>query len=215
MRSFPEYPNFFCVDHPLVLHKLTQMREVGRESFGFRSLLKEISKLIGYEISRGLPVAQRKITTPLAEMMAPTLAGPVPCIVPVLRAGLGMADGLLDLIPTAQVGHIGVYRDHDTKQPVEYLIRLPKNVGQAFFIVDPMLATGHSLAHTCDVLVRHGVAPEKISVMVLVAAPEGVRYFQSRYPAIRAYSAALDEKLNENAYIVPGLGDAGDRMFGT
>jgi uracil phosphoribosyltransferase len=126
-----------------------------------------------------------------------------------------MADGLLDLMPTAQVGHLGVYRDHDTKKPVEYLLRLPKNKGQWFFIVDPMLATGNSLVHCCDILIRHGIAPEKIRAMCLVAAPEGLETFFKTHPNIRVYCAALDERLNENAYIVPGLGDAGDRMFGT
>lgn len=215
MREYSEYPNFYAVDHPLILHKLTQMRDVGREAFGFRTLLREISLLIGYEITRGLELTKRPIQTPVAAMLAPTLVGPDPCIVPVLRAGLGMADGLLDLMPTAAVGHIGLYRDHASKKPVEYLVRLPKNVGQTFFVVDPMLATGNSLAHTCDVLVRHGIAPDKIRVMALVAAPEGVRVFFARHPAIKVYCAALDDRLDENAYIVPGLGDAGDRMFGT
>jgi uracil phosphoribosyltransferase len=215
MKQYPEFPNFFCVDHPLILHKLTQLRETQCKPFGFRTMLREISMLIGYEISRDLPMTTRRIQTPITAMDAPTLAIPDPCIVPVLRAGLGMADGLLDLMPTAQVGHIGVFRDHETKKPVEYLVRLPKNIGQNFFVVDPMLATGNSLVHVCDVLIRHGIAPDKISVMALVAAPEGVRQFASSYPTIRVYCAALDEKLNENAYIVPGLGDAGDRLFGT
>ncbi len=215
MKSYKEFPSFFCVDHPLIRHKLTQMRETSCEALGFRRLLREISLLIGYEISRDLPMSSRRIRTPIAEMEAPTLDAPTPCIVPVLRAGLGMADGLLDLMPSAQVGHIGVYRDHETKKPIEYLVRLPKNVGQNFYIVDPMLATGNSLIHVCDVLLRHGVLPEKISIMALVAAPEGVRAFAAKYPSIRVYCAALDEKLNANAYIVPGLGDAGDRLFGT
>ena len=215
MRQFPEFPNFHCVDHPLIQHKLTQMRETSCGAFGFRGLLREISMLIGFEISRGLQLTTRRIRTPMTEMTAPTLAGPDPCIVPVLRAGLGMAEGLLDLMPTAQVGHIGVYRDHVTKQPVEYLVRLPKNAGQPFFVVDPMLATGNSLVHACGVLVQHGIAPEKIRVMALVAAPEGLRRFFSQYPDIKVYAAALDEKLDGNAYIIPGLGDAGDRMYGT
>jgi len=215
MRHYPEFPNFFCVDHPLILHKLTQLRDVQCKSFGFRTMLREISSLIGYEISRELPLTTRRIKTPMMEMDAPTLATPDPCIVPVLRAGLGMAEGLMDLMPTAQVGHIGVYRDHDTKKPVEYLVRLPKNIGQDFFVVDPMLATGNSLAHVCDVLLRHGISAEKIRVMALVAAPEGVRQFLSLHPTIRVYCASLDEKLNEHAYIVPGLGDAGDRLYGT
>jgi uracil phosphoribosyltransferase len=215
MKLYPEFPTFFGIDHPLISHKLTQMRDIQCKSFGFRTLLREISLLIGYEISRKLPLTTRHICTPIMEMDAPTLATPDPCIVPVLRAGLGMAEGLVDLMPTAQVGHIGVYRDHDTKKPVEYLVRLPKNVGQNFFVVDPMLATGHSLAHVCNVLIHHGILPEKISVMCLVAAPEGVRQFTTQHPTILIYCAALDEKLNENSYIVPGLGDAGDRLYGT
>lgn len=215
MRQFPEFPNFHCVDHPLIQHKLTEMRDVSRGAFIFRSLLREISMLIGYELSRELPLENKTIQTPMTRMKAPTLAGPVPCIVPVLRAGLGMAEGLLDLIPTAQVGHVGVYRDHDTKRPVEYLVRLPKNEGQPFFVVDPMLATGYSLVHTCNVLVKHGVRPENIKVMALVAAPEGLRNFFAAHPGIGVYCAALDEKLDDRAYIIPGLGDAGDRMYGT
>jgi uracil phosphoribosyltransferase len=215
MRSFPEFPHFFCFDHPLIQHKLTQMRDATCGAFGFRTLLREIALLMGYEITRGMQLTQRPIRTPVTDMIAPSLAGPEPCIVPVLRAGLGMAEGLLDLMPLAQVGHIGVYRDHATKQPVEYLVRLPKNTGQDFFVVDPMLATGNSLVHTCNVLTRHGIAPQKIRVMALVAAPEGLRNFFAGYPNVDVYCAALDKKLDGNAYIVPGLGDAGDRMYGT
>ena len=215
MRQIPEFPNFHIVDHPLIQHKLTQMRAVECQAYGFRAMLREISMLVGYEISRGLELTKKAIRTPLTEMSAPVLVGPEPCIVPVLRAGLAMADGLLDLMPTAQIGHIGVYRDHETKKPVEYLVRLPKNRGQAFFVVDPMLATGNSLVHACDVLIRHGIQPEKIRAMALVSVPEGLRTFFQHHPKIQVYSAALDERLNENAYIVPGLGDAGDRMYGT
>lgn len=215
MNPHPQSPSFFHVDHPLIAHKLTLMREESCTSLSFRILLREISALIGYEISRNLRLTTRRIHTPLCDMDAPVLADEAPCIVPVLRAGLAMAEGLQDLIPAASVGHIGVYRDHDTKMPVEYLVRLPQNVGQDFFVVDPMLATGNSLIHACDILMRHGVAAEKIRVMSLVAAPEGVRTFATRHPGIHIYCAALDEKLNENAYIVPGLGDAGDRMYGT
>jgi uracil phosphoribosyltransferase len=215
MKGYAEFPNFFCVDHPLIQHKLSQIREASCKSLGFRTILREISLLMGYELSRDLPMKTRRIRTPITEMDAPTLATPDPCIVPVLRAGLGMAEGLLDLIPTAQVGHIGVYRDHETKKPIEYLVRLPKNIGQHFFVVDPMLATGNSLTHVCDVLIRHGISPDKISIMALVAAPEGVKAFSSHHPTIRITCAALDEKLNNDAYIVPGLGDAGDRLYGT
>ncbi|MGE0108927.1 MAG: uracil phosphoribosyltransferase [Bdellovibrionales bacterium] len=215
MQQHPTYPHFFIVDHPLIQHKLTQMREKHVEAFGFRTLLREISMLIGYEITRGMEVQNRTIETPLARMAAPSLVGPSPCIVPILRAGLGMADGLLDLIPTAQVGHLGVYRDETTKRPVQYLHRLPTNKGQWFFIVDPMLATGNSLAYCCDLLIKHGIEPHKIRAMSLVAAPEGLATFFNKHPNIKVYCAALDERLNDTAYIVPGLGDAGDRMFGT
>ena len=215
MKQFPEFPNFYLVDHPLIVHKLSQLRDVQCKPMGFRTMLREISMLIGYEITRNLPITLKHIQTPLTAMDAPMLDIPDPCIVPVLRAGLGMSDGLLDLIPTAQVGHIGVYRDHDTHQPVEYLVRLPKNVGQHFFVVDPMLATGNSLVHVCDVLIKNGILAGKISCMALVAAPEGVREFAKHHPTSPVYCAALDDHLNEKAYIVPGLGDAGDRMFGT
>lgn len=215
MQQHPKYKNFYYVDHPLILNKLTQMREKHVEAFGFRTLLREISMLIGYEITRDMEVADRPIETPVAPMNAPSLVGQQPCIVPILRAGLGMSDGLLDLIPTAQVGHLGVYRNEETKKPVEYLHKLPKNKGQWFFIVDPMLATGNSLAYCCDLLIKHGIAPDKIRAMCLVAAPEGLEIFFGKHPDIKVYCAALDEKLNDKAYIVPGLGDAGDRMFGT
>lgn len=215
MRTYPHLPNFFCVDHPLILHKLSQLRDKDCGRLGFRTMLKEISLLIGYEISRELPLTSRRITTPLCEMDAPTLATPDPCIVPVLRAGLGMAEGLMELMPSAQIGHIGVFRDHETKLPVEYLVRLPKNIGQEFFVVDPMLATGNSLVHACDILIRHGVSPDKLRAMALVAAPEGVALFHKHHPNVRVYCAALDDHLNDKAYIVPGLGDAGDRLFGT
>ena len=215
MKPLPAFPHFYLVHHPLVQHKLTQMREQTCKYYGFRTLLREIALLIGYEISREMELTKRPIHTPLAAMMAPTLQGPDPCIVPVLRAGLAMADGLLDLIPTAQVGHIGLYRDEKTKKPQEYLVRLPKNIGQEYFLLDPMLATGHSLVHATDILIRHGVAPEKIRTMVLIAAPEGLLTFFAKYPRIKVYGAGLDDKLDENAFIHPGLGDAGDRMFGT
>ena len=170
---------------------------------------------MGYEIFRDLPLTVRKIITPLCDMVAPTLVDPTLCIVPVLRAGLAMADGLLKLMPTAQIGHIGIYRDHETKQAIEYLVRLPTNVSQTFFVVDPMLASGNSLVHACQVLIKHGVFPSHIRAMSLVAAPEGVRHFSSVYPDIPVYYAALDEKLDSNAYILPGLGDAGDRIYQT
>lgn len=210
-----EFPNLHIIDHPLIQHKLTHMRKRGTRKHEFRQLLREISLLMGYEITRDFPLTKTQITTPLMPMDSPVIAGPNPAIVPILRAGLGMADGLLELIPEADEGHIGMYRDPITKQPVEYLVKLPQANGRTFFLVDPMLATGNSAVAAVDVLIRHGVQPSKIKFMALVAVPEGVRVFNEKYSAIPIYTAALDEKLDKNAYIIPGLGDAGDRLFGT
>jgi uracil phosphoribosyltransferase len=216
MRQIAEFGPFFVLDHPLIQHKLTLMRDRRQASSVFRTLLREIAMLMGYEITRALPVATVRIETPVAPCDAPMLTGKKPVIVPVLRAGLGMADGLLDLMPSARVGHIGVYRDPATLMPVEYVVRLPGAMGQRdFFLVDPMLATGGSAAHGVDVLLRHGADPGRIRYMALVAAPEGARAFRVRHPNIPVYVAALDSHLNDHGYIVPGLGDAGDRQFGT
>lgn len=209
------YPSVKILDHPLIQHKLTLMRDKQRSTSGFRNLLREISLLMGYEITRDLPMTTERISTPMAEMDAPVLAGKKLAIVPVLRAGLGMAQGLHELVPSAREGHIGLYRDHETHQPVEYLIKLPEAEGRMFIVVDPMLATGNSAVHACDVLNRHGVTDDNIRFMALVAAPEGIETFCRAHPTIRVFAAALDSHLNENAYIIPGLGDAGDRMFGT
>ncbi len=213
MRTDPRFPHLHIVDHPLVQHKISIMREKGTSTNVFRQLLREISVLMGYELTRDLPLATRHIETPICEMDAPTLAGKKQVIVPVLRAGLGMSDGLLELMPSARVGHIGMYRGPD-KRPVEYLVRLPEVTDRLFILCDPMLATGYSAVHAIDVLVKRGVPVESIRFLALVAAPEGVRVVQDHYP-IDVYVASLDERLNENAYIVPGLGDAGDRLFGT
>lgn len=215
MYEHKDFPKVFITSHPLIQHKLTHMREKSCNKREFKAALKEIAMLMGYEITRNLPLASRTIETPIQTMEAPVLKDAPPVIVPILRAALGMADGLEEIMPEAQVGHIGLYRDHDTHMPVEYLIRLPEIKGQSFILVDPMLATGNSAKHAVDVLVRHGVSPEKISFMALVCAPEGVKVLHAAYPQIPIYVAAMDEKLNENAYIVPGLGDAGDRLFGT
>jgi uracil phosphoribosyltransferase len=177
--------------------------------------LKEISLLMGYELTRPLPLTTRTIQTPICPMEAPILEGKKPVIVPVLRAGLGMAEGLEELMPAARVGHIGLYRDEKTHEPVEYLVRLPDAAGRIFIMVDPMLATGNSAKHALDVLVRAGAVPEMIRFMALVAAPEGVKVLLEAYPQVKIFVAALDKQLNEKAYIVPGLGDAGDRLFGT
>jgi uracil phosphoribosyltransferase len=170
---------------------------------------------MGYELTRDLPMTTKRIDTPLQTIDAPVIAGKKLVIVPVLRAGIGMSDGLLDLVPSARVGHIGVYRDHDTHQPVEYLVSLPDLEERSFIVCDPMLATGNSAVHAVDVLRKRGVAPERIVFLALVAAPEGVAVFQAAHPEVKLYVAALDSHLNEQAYIVPGLGDAGDRLFGT
>lgn len=213
--THPEFPNLHIINHPLIQHKLTQMRMRDTQKHEFRQLLREISLLMGYEITRDLPLTKERISTPLSIMEAPIIAGKKPAIVPILRAGLGMADGLLDLMPEADEGHIGMYRDPITKKPVEYLVKLPPADGRMFFLVDPMLATGNSAVAAIDALIQHGAEPPKIKFMALVAAPEGVRIFNQKYHHIPIYTAALDERLNEKAYIIPGLGDAGDRLFGT
>jgi uracil phosphoribosyltransferase len=215
MKQDARFPNLFILDHPLIQHKLSYMRDKDTSTRNFRQLLRELTLLMGYEVTRDLPVTTKKIETPLQPMEAPVIAGKKLAIVPVLRAGIGMSDGLLDLIPSARVGHIGVYRDHDTHQPIEYLVRLPDLHERTFILCDPMVATGNSAVHAVDVLTRRGVAPERILFLALVAAPEGVTVFQKAHPEVRLYVAALDSHLNERAYIVPGLGDAGDRLFGT
>lgn len=214
MYQDPRFPRLHIVDHPLVQHKLSFMRDKNTTTRDFRALLREIALLMGYEVTRNLELTTREIETPLCKFNAPFLANKKPVIVPVLRAGLGMADGLLDLMPSARVGHIGMYRD-ENKRPVEYLVKLPNLKDRTFFVVDPMLATGYSAAHAVDVLKKRGVDAKHIIFMALVCAPEGVSTFQLLHPDIEVYTASLDDHLNENAYIVPGLGDAGDRLFGT
>lgn len=209
------FPNLHVLDHPLIQHKLTLVRQTGISTNQFRRLLKEIALLMGYEVTRDLPIEYQSIETPLARMDAPVIQGKKVAIVSILRAGLGMATGLQELMPSAREGHIGLYRDHDTKRPVEYLVKLPEAEGRLFILVDPMLATGHSAAYAADVLNRHGVPDANIRFMALVAAPEGVEVFQQAHPDVPVYTASLDSHLDENAYIVPGLGDAGDRLFGT
>lgn len=171
--------------------------------------------LMGYEVTRDLPLTTRHIETPMGGMEAPVIAGEEVAIVPILRAGLGMADGLLELLPTALVGHIGVYRDPETHRPHEYYAKLPKPSGEIYILVDPMLATGNSAIHAVDVMNRDGVPDGHIRFMVLVAAPEGIANFHAHHPDVPIYVAAIDERLNDKAYILPGLGDAGDRIFGT
>lgn len=210
-----EHPGFSLLSHPLIQHKLSHMRDRETTTGQFRQLLKEISLLMGYEITRGLPLTTRPIETPLQAMEAPVIAGKKIAVVPILRAGLGMAEGLIDLMPSARQGHIGLYRDEESKRPVEYVVRLPEAEGRLFILTDPMLATGHSAIRAVDVLNRHGVPDTMIRFMALVAAPEGLDTFFAAHPRVQVFAAARDSHLDERAYIVPGLGDAGDRLFGT
>ncbi len=202
------------VDHPLITHKLTIMRNKETGSKDFRQLLDEIAMLMGYELTRDLPLAEVEIETPLTPMTAQMVAGRKLAVVPILRAGLGMTDGLLRLVPVAKVGHIGLYRDPTTHKPVEYYCKLPADVEERMVIlVDPMLATGGSAVDALTMLKARGC--RNIRFMCLVAAPEGVKAVQEAHPDVEIYTASLDDHLNEHAYIVPGLGDAGDRIFGT
>jgi uracil phosphoribosyltransferase len=215
MKKHPDFKTLLLVDHPLVQHKLSRMRDETCPVGEFRKLLREISLLMGYELTAILKLSTQKIRTPLQEMDAPVLDGPLPVIVPILRAGLGMSEGLTELIPDAFIGHIGVYRDKVTHRPVEYLIRLPNDEGNTFILTDPILATGYSAVHSIDVLKSRGIPGDRIFMMCLVAAPEGVKIVEQHHPDVRIYTAALDECLNDHDYIVPGLGDAGDRLLGT
>ena len=202
------------VDHPLITHKLSIMRNKRTGSKDFRELLNEIAMLMGYELTRDLPLEDIAIETPVTKMTAKTISGKKLAIVPILRAGLGMVDGLQSLVPVAKVGHIGLYRDPETHKPVEYYCKLPHDIEDRIVIlVDPMLATGGSASDALTMLKERGC--KQIRFMCLVAAPEGVKKVQDDHPDVDIYTAALDECLNDHAYIVPGLGDAGDRIFGT
>ncbi len=202
------------MDHPLITHKLSIMRNRKTGSKDFRELLGEISTLMGYEITRDLPLEDVTIETPITKMKAKMISGKKMAIVPILRAGMGMVDGIQRLVPVAKVGHIGLYRDPVTHQPVEYYCKLPADIGgRIVILVDPMLATGGSASDALTMLKKHGC--KHIRLMCLVAAPEGVAKVQEDHPDVDIYAAALDDHLNEHAYIVPGLGDAGDRIFGT
>lgn len=215
MKQDLRFPNLFILNHPLIQHKLTHMRQRDTSTRTFRELLKEITLLMGYEITRELPLTTRRIETPLETIDAPVIAGKKLAIVPIMRAGIGMSDGLLELVPSARVGHVGVFRDPDTHLPVEYLVRLPDTSDRIFILCDPMVATGNSAVHAVDVLKKRGVTDDQIIFLALVAAPEGVEVFQTSHPNVKLYVASLDSHLNDHAYIVPGLGDAGDRIFGT
>jgi uracil phosphoribosyltransferase len=201
-------------DHPLIQHKLSVMRDKNTSSKEFRELVSEIAELMCYEVTRDLPLEEIEIETPVAKAKVKRIAGKKLAIVPILRAGLGMVDGMLTLIPGAKVGHIGLYRDPDTLQPVKYYCKMPNDIAERYvIIVDPMLATGGSATAAIDFMKEYGC--DHIKLMCLIGAPEGVKKVQEEHPDVDIYIAALDDHLNEHGYIIPGLGDAGDRIFGT
>ena len=202
------------MDHPLIQHKLTQIRQKETSTTQFRQMINEIGGLMVYEITRDLPLEQIEIETPVAKTKANVIAGKKMVVVPILRAGLGMVDGILQMIPSARIGHIGIFRDEETLQPVEYFAKFPDELDQRdIFIVDPMLATGGSAIAAINSIKQRGA--KNIKLVCLVGAPEGVKAINDAHPDVTVYLASLDEKLNEKGYIVPGLGDAGDRIFGT
>ncbi|MBD3765503.1 MAG: uracil phosphoribosyltransferase [Rhodobacterales bacterium] len=202
------------VTHPLVQHKLTIMRDKATSTAGFRQLLREISQLLAYEVTRELPMTTRRIETPLCPMDAPVLDGKKLALISILRAGNGLLDGILDLIPSARVGFVGLYRDEETLQPVKYYYKVPEALEDRLVIaVDPMLATGNSSVAAIEMLKQSGA--NNLRFLCLLAAPEGIAHMKAAHPDVPIVTAAVDERLNEHGYIVPGLGDAGDRMFGT
>ena len=201
------------IDHPLVQHKLSIMRNKKTSTKKFRTLLKEIAMFMGYEVTRDFPLTYEEIETPLMKMNAPTISGKKVVIAPILRAGLGMVDGLLELIPSARVGHIGMYRDEETCKPVFYYYKMPANKDRMVIVTDPMLATGGSAIDAINRLKEDGYS--NIRLMCLVASPQGVKAVTEAHPDVDIFLAALDEGLNDKNYILPGLGDAGDRIFGT
>ena len=205
---------FQVIDHPLIQHKLTMIREKNCGTKVFREVVNEIAMLMAYEVSRDMPLEDVVIETPMGKSTQNTLSGKKVAIIPILRAGIGMVDGILELIPAAKVGHVGLYRDEETLQPHEYFVKLPEDIAsRQLFVVDPMLATGGSAIMAIDSLKERGAS--NIKFVCLVAVPEGVKALQEAHPDVDIYTAALDERLNEDGYIVPGLGDAGDRLFGT
>lgn len=208
--------NFHVMKHPLIEHKLTILRDKNTGTKDFRELVNEIARLLAYEVSRDLPLEDIEVETPIMKTTQKTLAGKKAVIVPILRAGLGMVDGILDLIPAARVGHVGLYRDEETMEPVEYFVKMPNNLeNRHLYVVDPMLATGGSAIAAIDSVLERGAKLENVKFICIVAAPEGVKALTDAHPGIQIYTAGLDEKLNDSAYIIPGLGDAGDRLYGT
>ncbi|MGN0165518.1 MAG: uracil phosphoribosyltransferase [Lachnospiraceae bacterium] len=206
--------NIIIMDHPLIKHKITRLRDKNTGTNEFRSLVNEIAMLMGYEALRDLPLKEEEIETPIEKCTAPVIAGRKLAVVPILRAGLGMTNGILSLVPTAKVGHIGLYRDEVTHEPHEYYCKLPNPINERVIVVtDPMLATGGSAVSAVDFIKQHG--GKNIKFMCIIAAPEGLKRLQEAHPDIQIYVGQLDRELNSDAYICPGLGDAGDRIFGT
>ena len=206
--------NIQVFDHPLIQHKITCLRDINTGSKEFRELIEEIAMLMGFESLRDLPLDDVEITTPIQKTMSPMISGKKIALVPVLRAGLGMVNGILALVPSARVGHIGLYRDEESLEPQEYYCKLPQNVEERLIVVlDPMLATGGSAISAINMIKKRGV--KNIKFMCIIAAPEGIEALSKAHPDVEVYCGHVDEKLNEHGYIVPGLGDAGDRIFGT
>ena len=214
MTGHVPYANVIEMDHPLIQHKLSILRDIGTGAKEFRELVKELAMLMAYEATRDFQVVETSVTTPVAEARTKVLAGKKVAVIPILRAGLGMVDGILELIPAAKVGHVGLYRDPETLQPVQYYCKLPEDIGERdILIVDPMLATGGSAAAAVQFLRERGA--RHINLLVLIAAPEGIAEVVSAVDDVKIYCCAVDSHLNDHGYIVPGLGDAGDRLFGT
>ncbi len=214
MENFKDVENVTIIDHPLIKHKITMLRDKRTGTNEFRTLVEEIAMLMGYEALRDLPTEDIEVETPIEKSMQPVIAGKKMAVVPILRAGLGMVSGILNLVPTAKVGHIGLYRDPDTHEPHEYYCKLPEPIElRQIVVVDPMLATGGSGVDAVSMIKEHG--GKKIKFMCIIAAPEGLKKLHEAHPDIQIYVGSLDRELNENAYICPGLGDAGDRIFGT
>ncbi|MGE0439190.1 MAG: uracil phosphoribosyltransferase [Gemmatimonadales bacterium] len=214
MSNHPDHPNLTVLEHPLISHKLAILRAQSTATKNFRQLVGEIAMLMTYEVTRDLATEAVEVETPLERMTGHKVAGKKLVLVPILRAGLGMVDGILQLVPSARVGHIGLYRDHDTLEPVSYYFKIPEaSEARDCFLLDPMLATGGSAADAVTQLKKAGVS--RIKFLCLVAAPEGVRHLAAAHPEVPVFAAALDRQLNESGYILPGLGDAGDRIFGT
>ncbi len=210
-----DYKNVRLLEHALIKHKLTYLRDKNTNPKEFRELVKEVSALIAYEITRDLPLEEIEVETPLMKTKGFILSTKI-TLVSILRAGLIMSDGILNLIPNAKVGHIGIYRDPDTLKPVTYYVKLPITISETkVFLLDPMLATGGSIVKSIDILIEKGVKLENIDVISLVSAPEGISFIREYYPDVLIYTISIDDRLNDHGYILPGLGDAGDRLFGT